>query len=1157
MPLATPYLPARRYQPGASPVVLTGVQAIVRYLSEQHVRDQSAGRRTALFVSGYPGSPLAGLDQVLAGQSDLMKTHHIHHRPAVNEELAATAVWGSQTVPGRPKFEGVVGVWYGKGPGVDRAGDAMRHGNMYGADPRGGVVVMAGDDPGAKSSTVPCASERTLASYGMPVLAPRSGGELITFSLYATELSRLSGCWVGIKVLADVADGLWTVEEDYSALGITRPDLEWEGRPWHYTQFFLQDPRLSTVAEASLVGPRWAAVRAFAEANPIDTVTSDPARAWLGIAATGTAYDATLEALLELGLNPEEAGIRVLRVGMPYPLSRPGVLRLAQGVEAVVVVEEKVAFVESQLKELLYGRPDAPPVYGKTGPDGRVLLPADGQLTSERLLGPLRTVLEPRLSLRPPEQVGRGARRRLPVHLTTSLDTDGVKRTPYFCSGCPHNRSTVLPEGSLGAGGIGCHIMVTLAGRAEADVVGFTQMGGEGAQWIGQAPFTDVGHLFQNLGDGTFAHSGQLAVQACVASGVNITYKILYNSAVAMTGAQRAEGDLGIAALTHKLGSQGVKKTVIVTDDPVRYRSRGRHRVGRRSGLAGLAPGVTVRDRGELDTVQRELRDIPGVTVLIYDQMCANEKRRLRKRHRLDEATTRVVIDEAVCEGCGDCGAKSGCLSVQPVETELGRKTRIDQSSCNADYSCLLGDCPSFLTVTTTGRRDREVPVPPEVPPPPPFDQEAAEIFMAGVGGTGVITVNHILATAAVRHGLNVVGLDQVGLSQKAGPVTSHLRIGPAGPANRVGHQSATLLLGFDLLVAADPAFAYPCASDLTRAVVNSRISPTGGQVTHADAPRVDVERMVEAVRERVRDLFAVDSLGASEAVTGSEAGANLVLVGAACQLGALPMPPEAVEEAIELNGVAVEANRAAFRWGRAAVSNPAALAAALEPAAASERQRCDLGASPLQGPTRDATAVRVALLERHSGPGAARAYRRQVERAWAAERRVSARTDYSLAVARGLAHLMAYKDEYEVARLLTRSDLDRQARRQVPEADRISFNLHPPLFRSHGLAHKIRLGPAWAPLLRALARGRRLRGTPLDPFGRTEIRRLERRLVRHYQQLVDNLTAELDERGYERAVAAASAAEMVRGYEGVKKAAVERYRVRLNQLGLPGPDGE
>ena len=669
-----------RYRAGAGPVLLTGVQAIARMLVEQHAADARAGLSTASFVSGYQGSPLGGLDQTLARATELQENAGLTLVPAVNEELAATAIWGSQVeVPGHGRsVDGVVGVWYGKAPGVDRAGDPLRHGNMCGAHPSGGVLVLAGDDPSCKSSTIPCISERTLMGYGLPVLYPGTAEEIVRLGRYGIALSRASGMWVGMKITSDVADGVYAFD-GVSDLPITVPELDWEGTPWRYRQYPMLVPPGSLEAEAQMYGPRWAMVRAFLAANPINTVEVDAPGAWLGIVAGGKAFTDVRQALRDLGLDDDalaRAGVKLLRLGMIHPIERDKLREFATGVDTVLVVEEKSAFVESAVRDALYGLPDAPAVIGSADAAGAPLVPVAGELTAGALTGPLRRVLGDRVELAPP--------RREPA----ALPLLAVGRTPYFCSGCPHNRSTLVPEGAVAGGGIGCHAMVAFTGRPESEVSSITQMGGEGAQWIGQAPYTDAGHMFQNMGDGTFAHSGQLAVQACVAAGVSITYKLLFNRAVAMTGGQDAAGGLEVPALTAKLLAEGVAKIIVCADEPERFRD-----------LAPLPSGVALWPRDRLDDAQRVLAETPGVTVLIYDQRCAAESRRLRKRGAIPVRTTRVVINEAVCEGCGDCGVKSNCLSVQPVETELGRKTRIDQTSCNTDYSCLAGDCPSFVTV--------------------------------------------------------------------------------------------------------------------------------------------------------------------------------------------------------------------------------------------------------------------------------------------------------------------------------------------------------------------------------------------------------------------------------------------------------------------------
>ncbi|MFZ0715558.1 indolepyruvate ferredoxin oxidoreductase family protein, partial [Mycobacterium sp.] len=848
---------ADRYHPSSGPVLLTGVQAIARQLIEQQNRDARAGHRVATFVSGYQGSPLAGLDQLLASLPELAD-RSIRLEPGVNEELAATAVWGSQLeLPiGRRTHDGVIGVWYGKGPGLDRASDALRHAAMYGAHPRGGAIALVGDDPAAKSSSVPAASERSLAALSMPIFFPRNANEVVSFGLYGVALSRASGCWPALKIVADVADGIWTLDRDFADFDITVPTIEWAGAPWTYQQRILAAPPDSLIAEADLYGPRWAMVQAFNAANDIDRLEVDPAEAWLGIVAVGTAYDAVRQALRELGLSDAallRAGIRILRVGMPYPLGSDKVRKLARGVEQVLVVEDKVSFVEVQVKEALYGRSDAPAIVGKASLAGLPLIPSDGELTAARLLGPLRAVLKDRVAVSRPAP---------PPLALTVLPT---QRAAYFCSGCPHNRSTAVPEGSLAGGGIGCHTLVTMSARTDSKVTALTQMGGEGAQWIGQAPYTDIGHIFQNIGDGTYFHSGQLAVQACVAAGVNITYKILFNSAVAMTGAQEVQAGLSVPELTHKLHADGVAKIIVCAEDPHRHKG------------ASFASGVVVWDRDRLEEAQLLLRDIAGVTVLIYDQQCAADARRKRKRGELPIRRTRVLINEAVCEGCGDCGVKSNCLSVQPVDTEFGRKTRIDQTTCNTDYTCLDGDCPSFVTVELPSSRGAALPKPPVLTPPVVADpaQPVAlphNMFLAGIGGTGIVTVNQVLAMAALRAGLHAEGLDQTGLSQKAGPVTSHLRLSPqtVATSNRISPASADCVIAFDLLTAADDKYVGYGNAGHTITVASTSKTPTGDMVYDGTVDYPSDEVLLSRLDVRSRSLVSFDALDAAQRLFGA-----------------------------------------------------------------------------------------------------------------------------------------------------------------------------------------------------------------------------------------------------------------------------------------------
>jgi indolepyruvate ferredoxin oxidoreductase len=1129
-----------RYRLGERPVLLTGVQAVARLLVEQHARDAAAGLRTATLVSGYGGSPLGGLDRTLAGVTELAR-HDVHLRPGVNEELGATAVWGSQVeLPqGNRTHDGIIGVWYGKAPGVDRAGDAMRHGATMGAHRHGGVLVLAGDDPGCKSSTLPSASEATLAALGMPVLFPRDAQDVITLGLYGVALSRASGCWVALKIVSDVADGLCTVDRDFAAMPIVIPSISWNGEPWSYQQRLTAVAANSMPAEGELIGPRMALVRAFAAANPVNAIDIDPPGARIGVVAAGKTYRDTVQALRDLGVDTQTAlgaGIRVLRIGMLHPLDDAIVRQFAAGLEQILVVEEKGRFLEAQIRDALYGSAGSPVVTGKLDAAGMPLVPADGELTAARLAAPLRRALGSAVALRDP------APARQPVLLPLA-----VQRNPFFCSGCPHSLSTAVPDGSLAGAGIGCHAMVLRQPRMSEVMTGITQMGGEGAQWLGQAPFTDVPHLFQNMGDGTYFHSGQLAIQAAVAAGSNITFKILYNSAVAMTGGQSAQGSISVPALTRKLQAEGVTKVIVCADDPAKY--------GRR---AKFAPGVSVRHRDRLDEAQRELREVSGVTVLIFDQRCAAEARRLRKRGALPARTMRLAINDRVCEGCGDCGAKSSCLSLEPIQTEFGRKTAIAQSSCNTDYSCLSGNCPSFVSVQVAPGARRAAPAP-AVSPPALSDPQVPEltstwnVYLAGIGGTGIVTVNQVLATAAMLDGLEVSGLDQTGLSQKAGPVTSHLRLAPRGEAaNRIGAGQADCFLICDLLVGAEERNLACASADRTVTVASVSQVPTGPMVQDSALRYPALDDLLGRLDEHAARLISLDAMRICSRAFGDTTAANIVVVGAGYQAGAIPISAASIEEAIRLNGVEVGRNIAAFRWGRAVVADPAAVSALTgaasdaEPAAAPRP-----GISHFTGETAAVIARSASELAASHGRRAVDRYLATMNAVWTAERAVGDATHFSAAAARSLYHLTAYKDEYEVARLLTAPEFEQQLKADFPGATKVSYNLQPPVLRSLGLNRKIRLGPAFRPGLRMLARGRVVRGTPLDPFGHTPMRKTERALAREFEALLTGEAAALTADGYERATQIASAPLLVKGYEEIKLANIEKYQARLAELGV------
>jgi indolepyruvate ferredoxin oxidoreductase len=1132
-------------------IFLSGIQALVRLPLDQHRADRRRGLNTATMISGYRGSPLGGLDQTLERNGELLQEHNVHFVSGVNEDLGATIVFGSQLANlfPRPKYDGVLGMWYGKGPGVDRSGDAFKHANYAGIGRYGGVLAVGGDDPLSKSSTLPIHSEVAFYDAFFPVLFPGNVQEILDLGRLGFELSRYAGLWVGFKIVTNVADEIGTATVAPDRLVVADPRFQYEGRPWAHAQNPTLLPPFGLDMERDINYGRLEAAKAFAAANGFNAITVPTREAWLGIAAPGKAYYDLREALGELGLDDaalERYGIRLLRIGMLFPME-PGIVRqFARGLEEILVVEEKRAFVEIFLRDVLYNQTEHPRIVGKRDLEGRPLVPASGELDADRIAQIVASRLERRLSL--PSISARvallEALRERPAPLT-------LARQPYFCSGCPHNRSTTVPEGSMAAAGIGCHGMVLAI--PERRTMGLTHMGGEGAQWVGMAPFTEIPHMFQNLGDGTLFHSGSLAIRQAVAAGTHMTYKILYNSAVAMTGGQDAAGAMPVPELTRMLQAEGVKKILVVTDEPDKYDAD-----------VAWAAGVEVWHRDRLDEGQRMLRETPGVTALIYDQRCAAEKRRLRKRGKLPDPATRVYINEAVCEGCGDCGVKSNCLSVHPVETEFGRKTQIHQSSCNKDYSCLRGDCPSFLTAIPLGapqKKERPVFAVDRALPDPALKVPAhSNVYMMGIGGTGVVTVNQILGTAALLDGKHVRGLDQTGLSQKGGPVVSHLKIAdaPHAVSNRVAAGEADCYLGFDVLVATSPQNLDHARPDKTIAVISTSQVPTGAMVTHTEVQFPDAGALRQAVDRVTRkdENIYLDALGLAEQLFGDHMASNMIVLGAAYQAGAIAVSAEAIEEAIALNGVSVAMNTQAFRAGRLAVIDPAALerqrkprlgAVEEEPVLSREAQALvdSVGA---RGELRRLLAIRVPEVIEYQDAAYAQQYVDLVKRALAAE--PEGRTAFSEGVARHLFKLMAYKDEYEVARLHLKAGLAARLAAEHPGGVKVQYHLHPPILRALGWKNKIALGSWFDGVFRLLVRMKGLRGTSLDPFGRAEVRRVERALIGEYRALIEKAMAGLSPEGYERAVKLANLPDLIRGYEDVKLASVPRFRDEVRALG-------
>ena len=1153
MSTADTYLLTDRYTRDEGTVFMTGIQALARLPIEQLRVDRANGLRTAAFAAGYPGSPLAGIDGALSHAVAQTPELPIHLRPSVNEEYAATAVMGSQLATTRDdaRYDGVVGIWYGKGPGVDRASDALRHATFAGTDPLGGVVALAGDDPAAKSSTIPSSSAGILADLNMPVLFPADPAEALDLGRHAIALSRATGLWVGLKVVVDVADGSGTVDLDPSRITPVLPTIDGSSY-FHRPDGNLLTPHTLDI-EREILEIRKPLALEYAALNRLNQLTVNPSDPWIGIVSAGNTYRELREALRALGLETdgdiESAGIRLLKLNMPVPFNTSTVRSFAAGLEQILVVEEKNPTVELQVKDALYNASHHPAVVGRNDEAGNPLVPSGGALVSDDIVAALRVRLGPR--------IGERLRPMTPPRERLALS---VARTPYFCSGCPHNRSTVVEEGTLVGAGIGCHAMVMMGGEPRyGDISGITCMGTEGTQWIGMSPFVETDHIIQNLGDGTFFHSGQLAVTAAIASGANITYKLLWNRAVAMTGGQDPTGQIELDRVCHQLLAQGVQRVIITSEDPGRARS------------LALPVEVEVWHRDRLGEAQRILSVIEGVTVLIHDQRCAAELRRDRKRGRVKSPPTRVVINHRICEGCGDCATVSNCLSVQPIDTPFGRKTTIDQHSCNLDFSCMSGDCPAFISITQKPNRpwrrnstavDAKFPaVPDGIADPPACTVTDLNVHITGIGGTGVVTVSQIIGTAAMLEGSEVAGLDQTGLSQKAGPVVSDIRISSHERAgsNRVALGQADLLLAFDLLVASSWTGLGATDPGRTSVVGSLELTPPGIKTAH---PEIDMPTQEELLK-RISDMARADSChwAASAATTaalvGDAVGANIFVVGMAVQSGLLPISPRVLEQAIELNGVAVDLNLAAFGWGRWQIADPDLVAAAIiaqDPKAGTLKlsgalqQRVEtLGNDPLL--TEELSRFSAELVA-FQNQRTALWYLDQLDEITARVATINpAQTPRIISTtASGLFKLMAYKDEYEVARLMLDSDGHQAVHEVAHRGDKVAWQLHPPSLRAIGRSQKISFSTRWRPMFRLLASAKRLRGTPFDFFGWAKLRRIERALPHEY---LAALRASLDAGDLQHTQQVAETAELVRGFESIKLRNIDRFRKRLAELAV------
>ena len=1137
-----------RYTLDEGQVLLNGTQALVRLLLTQRRLDTERGLRTGMFVSGYPGSPLGGLDTEIARRAKLLDPAGVVFQPAVNEELAATSVGGTQLLsklPGR-RADGVVGIWYGKTPGLDRASDAIRHANVSGTSTLGGAVALIGDDPLCKSSTLPGASEAMCRSLMIPLLAPSSIYEIVELGLHAVAMSRASGAWTGLKIYSDLADSSATVTFGDEAHGIPEPPRVPRPDP----------PELlapsSLRAEHDLMTARWDRVKAYSEAAQLNRIVFEPATPRIGLVAAGGSYATLTRALSELGLadaDLDALGVRLVQLRLPWPLSTHDVTTLLVDLDEVLVIEDKAPFVETQIKELLYQSNVRPRIHGKTTADGKSLLTSYGALDVENLVAALAQVLP---TDGRSQQVGArfaelAAQRKPPTELPLIN-----ARTPFFCSGCPHNISTRADADQVVGAGIGCHALVAFdpAGK-RGNVIGAPQMGGEGAHWIGLAPFTDDAHFVQNIGDGTFHHSGSLAIRAAVAARSNMTFKLLYNDAVAMTGGQAAEGKMDVPTLTRWLANEGVQKIVVTTPEPESYRS------------ADLDPRARVRHRDQYTQAEAELAEVNGVTVLIHDDRCATEERRMRKRNLLPVVTERVWINERVCEGCGDCGDKSSCLSVVPVDTEFGRKTQIHQASCNSDMSCLKGDCPSFVMVDVGKKPKKRKPPKLTVHIPTPdvrVDTTDYLMRMPGVGGTGVVTVSQILQMAAMLDGKFSAGLDQTGLAQKGGAVISDVRISTTQITGgvRASKASVDVLLGLDPIGAVGSVTLSACDPARTVAVVNTGVLATASMATDVTATPQNPDttrRALESATLSTGNVY-LDAQRLADALFGDHMPANLIMLGAAFQAGYLPVSESSITDAITLNGAGVEANLAAFAWGRAYVCDPKQVLETVgqtepTPDEPSPRAQRLVAKSGLPTGLRESVTTRVSELTDYQGAAYAQQFLDSVRSVHTHEIAALGESSQTIteAYAKGLHKLMAYKDEYEVARLHL---LDSEKRRRdyaFGSGAPTRIMLHPPLLRAAGLDRKISLGRASSPALKTLRLGKRLRGTAFDPFGLTHMRRLERQLIVEYKTFMDAALRKLTPENDETIRQLAATPDIVRGYENVKLGNVARFRSRVAEL--------
>ena len=1120
-----------KYDLSQSLVLVTGYQALIRACLMQKELDRRVGLNTAGYVSGYRGSPLGGLDQQFMRAARQITAADIKFQAGINEELAATALWGTQQAElrGEGRFDGVFGMWYGKGPGVDRTGDAFRHANLAGSSKHGGVIALMGDDHTAESSTTAHQSEFHFVDVMMPILNPAGVQEIVDYALYGWAMSRFSGTWTALKCMHETVESTGVVDASLDRVNIATPaDFR---MPEGGLNIRLPDTFLGQ--EARLHDFKRDAMLAFVRANKLNKIITSGGRApKIGVITTGKAYLDVRQAFDELGIDEvkcNELGLRLFKIACVWPIGRQELADFAQGLDLIIVVEEKRSLIEVQVREELYGTPNQPVCIGKKDEQGNWLFPVKGALDPNDIA---ICIGERLLRYGANEELAANVTRLKSAQRALSETTDVAQRIPYFCSGCPHNTSTRVPEGSRAYAGIGCHYMAQWMDRK---TLGYTQMGGEGANWIGEAPFSNRGHVFQNLGDGTYNHSGYLAIRAAIASGVTMTYKILFNDAVAMTGGQANDGGLTVPQIAAQVAAEGASRIVVVTDEPWKYAKD-----------IEWPRGLTVHHRDELDAIQRELATVSGVSVLIYDQTCAAEKRRRRKRGAFPDPDKRVVINDLVCEGCGDCGVKSNCVSVQPLETEWGRKRTIDQSSCNKDYSCVKGFCPSFVTVHGAKlKRGEGVAEPrdwPALPTPnAPLLNHPYGIVVTGIGGTGIVTIGAIVGMAAHLEGKGVGIIDMAGLAQKGGAVSSHIRIANTPDdihAIRVAAGGADLVLGGDIVVVGAKKVLGAMKAGSTRVIVNTAEFLPGDFTRNAEfsLPTERLKRAIIGHAGRERTHF-VDAGRLATALLGNSIGSNMFMLGYAYQLGALPLSAESIEHAIEMNGEAVAMNVSAFRYGRRAAVDPKAVEALIEPRPQEQNDSLKLSQSFAETVDRRAT-----FLAAYQNASYARRYRNWVEKVRTVEaEKTPGQCGLAEAVARYLFKLMAYKDEYEVARLYSETSfLDRV--KSTFDGDKLYFEFHlaPPLLARRdpetGEPKKISFGPWMLKVFAVLAKFKFLRGTAFDPFGYTTERQMERRLVTEYEHLLEEICERLTLNNHRFAVELAMIPEKIRGFGPVKQ---------------------